>query len=74
MVILDTDHLSLVQFPESAAAARTPGSSRLDGHPSEIATTIVTYEEQTRGWLAYKARAKKLTQEIKAYAKLRQDI
>jgi tRNA(fMet)-specific endonuclease VapC len=73
MVILDTDHLSLMQEPESAAKARL--SVRLQGtDPQEIATTIVTYEEQTRGWMAYKARAKNVSQEIDAYAKLSRHI
>jgi hypothetical protein len=50
MVILDTDHLSLLHFPESAAAARI--MSRLSSRGIQQAiTTIITYEEQTRGWL-----------------------
>jgi tRNA(fMet)-specific endonuclease VapC len=42
--------------------------------PNEIATTIVTYEEQTRGWLAYKARARNVLQEIDAYSKLKRHL
>lgn len=69
MIILDTDHLTLI---ESASAAE---SSRLRGRlanipPADVATTIITYEEQTRGWLAYAAGAKTIVQQVQAYAKL----
>jgi len=73
MVVLDTDHLTLMQEEESAAKARL--RARLKEIDSgDIATTIVTYEEQMRGWLAFKARAKNLSKEIAAYAKLRKHI
>ncbi len=73
MVVLDTDHLTLMQRAESTAKARL--RARLNEIDSrEIATTIITYEEQMRGWLAYMARAKNPSQEIDAYAKLRQHI
>jgi tRNA(fMet)-specific endonuclease VapC len=62
-----------MQEPESSAKERL--SVRLQAtDPREIATTVVTYEEQTRGWMAYKARAKNISQEIDAYAKLSQHI
>jgi tRNA(fMet)-specific endonuclease VapC len=70
MVVLDTDHVSEMERPESKAARML--SARLAQiDPNEIATTVVTYEEQTRGWLAYKARARNVLQEIDAYAKLK---
>jgi tRNA(fMet)-specific endonuclease VapC len=73
MVVLDTDSLSVMQSP--GTAEREKLLARLDEvDPEEIATTIVTYEEQTRGWMAYKARAKNASQEIKAYAKLRKHV
>jgi tRNA(fMet)-specific endonuclease VapC len=73
MVVLDTDSLSILQLDESNLKAKF--QSRLRGvDRAEIATTIVTYEEQTRGWMAYKARAKNASQEIKAYAKLRKHV
>jgi tRNA(fMet)-specific endonuclease VapC len=73
MVVLDTDSLSILQLDESNLKAKL--QSRLRGvDRAEIATTIVTYEEQTRGWMAYKARAKNASQEIKAYAKLRKHV
>ena len=51
MVILDTDHLSLLQRRESAGSQILQDRlDRLD--TGSRATTIVTYEEQTRGWMA----------------------
>lgn len=69
MLILDTDHLSILQRG-GAGAARV--RARLARHaPEEVATTIVTFEEQMRGWLAYLARARSLTQQVEAYGRLR---
>jgi len=73
MVVLDSDSLSILQLPVSTLKAKL--EARLEEvNRAEIATTIVTYEEQTRGWMAYKARAKNASQEIKAYAKLRKHL
>jgi tRNA(fMet)-specific endonuclease VapC len=69
MVVLDTDHLSLLDH-ESGAAARKL-AARLSAIASEgIATTIVNVEEQMRGWLAYLARARTVTDQIAAYGRL----
>jgi tRNA(fMet)-specific endonuclease VapC len=73
MVVLDTDHISVMERPESTAARML--LARLEQiDPGEIATTIVTYEEQSRGWLAYKARARTVLQEIDAYSKLKRHL
>lgn len=42
--------------------------------PNEVFTTIITYEEQTRGWMAYAARARTVAQEVEAYRKLERHI
>ncbi len=56
MIILDTDVLSMVQ------RAHGPGYEnlvrRLDSASDEVAVSIVTFEEQMRGWLAFIANAK----------------
>jgi tRNA(fMet)-specific endonuclease VapC len=70
MVVLDTDHLTLLE--RSRGAGNQVLQDRLDRLEAEPrATTIVTYEEQTRGWMAYMARAKTVVQEIEAYARLK---
>jgi len=36
----------------------------------QLATTIVTYEEQTRGWLSHLSKARKLAEQVERYHKL----
>jgi tRNA(fMet)-specific endonuclease VapC len=68
-VILDTDHLSVLQWQEQPACDRL--LARLDQlAPDDIATTIVSFHEQVQGWLAYLQRARKPEQIVRAYAKL----
>jgi tRNA(fMet)-specific endonuclease VapC len=44
------------------------------GENDRIATTIVTYEEQTRGWLAYAAKSRDVAHQIKAYNRLKRHL
>lgn len=72
MYILDTDHLSIAD--QDSIEGFNLGR-RLDAvPPEEIAVTVVTYEEQMRGWLAYVARANKKDQQIEAYRRLRRHV
>ena len=73
MVILDTDHLSLVFIPESVAAARILAQLFSMGI-QQITTTVITYEEQMRGRLSQVAGAKNSAQEIKAYRQLNRTL
>lgn len=55
MVVLDTDHMSLLQRGGSEGQIIR---RRLRGIPPEdVAITVISYEEQTRGWFARLARA-----------------
>jgi tRNA(fMet)-specific endonuclease VapC len=73
MVILDTDLITLLEDVHGAVNERL--ASRLDKLPAEeVATTIVTYEEQSRGWLTYMARANSLTEQIEAYRRLERHL
>ena len=57
-VVLDTDHLSILQWREQPACDRL--LARLaNSAPDDIATTIVSFHEQVQGWLAYLNRARK---------------
>jgi tRNA(fMet)-specific endonuclease VapC len=68
-VLLDTDHLSVLEWEEQPACERLLG--RLDRlSPDDIATSIISFHEQVQGWLAYLNRARKPDQIIVAYAKL----
>jgi tRNA(fMet)-specific endonuclease VapC len=68
-VLLDTDHLSVLQWQEQPACDRL--LARLDQlPPDDIATSIVSFHEQIQGWQAYLSRARKPSQVVLAYAKL----
>jgi len=66
MVVLDTDHVSLLEGGPGDDLIRLRTRLSLIP-PTDRVTTIITYEEQARGWLAYVARARTLTQQIDAY-------
>ena len=69
MIILDTDHVSLLQHPDSAEGQRLV--QRLAASPDrDIVTTVVTVEEQMRGWLQVIARYRDLQQQAAYYQKL----
>jgi tRNA(fMet)-specific endonuclease VapC len=65
MYLLDTDHLSLIQ---RGSAAGQNILTRLTATSQPFATTIVTYEEQSRGWLAYLSNAKTIDTQVSAYS------
>jgi tRNA(fMet)-specific endonuclease VapC len=69
---LDTDHLSLL---ERCGAESLRLQMRLDPIPAEeIATTIITYEEQMRGWMARIAQAKTNERLLAAYGRLQAHV
>ncbi len=72
MLVLDTDHMSMLEWGgEGSAALR----ERLaDVPPDHVATTIISYEEQMRGWMAYIARAKSIAQQLESYQRLRRHL
>lgn len=73
MFVLDTDHFSLMEWSEGPA--RQTLLRRLGiVPPEEVFTTIVTYEEQTRGWMAHAARARTTARQIEAYGKLERHL
>ena len=72
MIILDTDHLSILD--EDSILGFTLGR-RLSGIPDNtVFITVITYEEQMRGWLSYVAQASSIRHQVDAYAKLQRHI
>lgn len=69
MFILDTDHMSVLERREQPAV-RNLLTRLAELPPSEVMTTVVSYEEQMRGWMAYIARARSMAQQITAYGRL----
>lgn len=69
MIVLDTDLLTLVQRAEGEAYTQLV--KRLDSVPDEeVGVTIVTFEEQMRGWLAWIAKARIPHRQVQAYTRL----
>jgi len=68
VIILDTDVLSIVQRADGQDYENLV--ARLDAADDEVAVSIISFEEQMRGWLAFIARAKSANQQINGYTKL----
>lgn len=69
MYILDTDLFSLTERTDSHASQRL--RFRLSNHEAvKWATTIVTFEEQMRGWMSWLAQARNFEQQVERYRKL----
>lgn len=69
MFILDTDHLTFLELGTGREAARL--IERLSAvDPAEVATTIITYEEQTRGWMALLSNCRTVKAQVEAYGRL----
>jgi tRNA(fMet)-specific endonuclease VapC len=73
MIVVDTDTLTLM-MREDAPLRRKLLDRLADTGPDDLATTIVTYVEQTRGWMKYKARAKNITRETESYSRLKKHL
>jgi tRNA(fMet)-specific endonuclease VapC len=69
VILLDTDHLTVLKYTDSDRYERLHGRL-LAAAPELIGTTIVNVEEQTRGWLAAIAKERTLLRQITAYREL----
>ncbi|MEH2058686.1 MAG: hypothetical protein V7K97_21535 [Nostoc sp.] len=52
MYVFDTDHLSILE--RRGAGAQGLLMQLANVNPNEVAATIISYEEQMRGWLSYR--------------------
>lgn len=67
LYVLDTDHLSLLQRGNAAIKKRLLLIS-----PKQIAITIISLEEQMRGWLAIINNSTSSEKRVAAYVRLRE--
>jgi tRNA(fMet)-specific endonuclease VapC len=67
VLILDTDHLAAL---EGRSEARDRLAKRLEDSEDRIATTIISAEEELRGWLAQIRRLNDPHREVAAYERL----
>ena len=70
MILLDTDHATLLKYPSGLRRDRL--REKLDRLPSEeaVAITIVTVEEQMRGWMASLAKERTSHRQVPSYREL----
>jgi tRNA(fMet)-specific endonuclease VapC len=71
MYVLDTDHISLLESASSSPEAQRLRFRLASLKPVERITTIITFEEQIRGWMSFLAQARSLPQQVKAYRRLK---
>ncbi len=69
MYVLDTDHATLYQRANPALARRIENLP-----PQQLATTVITYEEQVSGRMAMVRRAQTENERIQAYYWLRHTL
>jgi tRNA(fMet)-specific endonuclease VapC len=72
MVVLDTDHLSILEWGRAPSDNLRQRLGQLSDQ--EVFATIVSFEDQTRGWLSYMARAKNLHSQVEAYRRLKRHL
>ncbi|BAY76621.1 hypothetical protein NIES25_30740 [Nostoc linckia NIES-25] len=72
MYVLDTDHLSVLD--RGGAGAQSLLIRLANINPNEVAATIISYEEQMRGWLSYVAKAQTVEGQILAYKQLKRQL
>ena len=69
MILLDTDHVNVLKYPEHPRfASLTTQLNTSDDQ--DIATTVITVEEQMRGWLAWINRSDDVHRQVPAYQEL----
>lgn len=72
-MLLDTDHMSILEWTESAPAQRL--LARLDRlSPDEVSTSIISFEEQVRGWMGAAAKARTLARQVEVYRRLQRQL
>jgi tRNA(fMet)-specific endonuclease VapC len=72
MVLLDTDHMSLLE--RGGAECRRIQARLREVPPDDVATTVVSYEEQMRGWLSRIAETASPERQISIYAELKRQL
>ncbi|MBC8871655.1 MAG: type II toxin-antitoxin system VapC family toxin [Planctomycetes bacterium] len=69
MIVLDSDHLSVFEYPEADQAVQLRERLRLSSD-RDIYTTAVSLEEQMRGWLAAIHRRQDVRLQVTCYSRL----
>ncbi len=68
MIIVDTDYVTVLRYTDHPRCTSLQASLQAAGEP--LATTVITWEEQLRGWLAEIARCRTFPDQVRAYDRL----
>ena len=68
IVLLDTDHFSILQYEDVQAVVLRRRLGKLSN--DDVRVSIVSFQEQARGWLAYINRARKPDQVLNGFSRL----
>ena len=74
MIILDTDALTFLERQGNLVYEQLRDRLAILSLEHDVVTTIITYEEQTRGWFKELAQARSPDAEVEAYANLLQHL
>ena len=69
MILLDSDHLSILKYSNTSTFSRLAGRMA-DSVDQDFATTAISVEEQFRGWLAQINRTNDVSKQVLAYSEL----
>ena len=72
MYILDTDHLSVLD--RGGANAQRLLQRLASVNSSQVTASIISYEEQMRGWLSYIAKAQTIERQVETYKQLKRQL
>jgi tRNA(fMet)-specific endonuclease VapC len=69
MILLDTDHVTVLRYTEDPRCAVLEARLRAV-RDDLVTTTVITLEEQLRGWLAEIGRQREVARQVAAYENL----
>src|SRR5262245_45419875 len=72
MLVLDTDHISVLLWEGTKKAVQL--RDRLAASGQEVVVTIISYEEQSRGWLGALKGSLSMAEQIGKYRRLEQHL
>ena len=70
MILIDTDHVSYLKYPDSERGRRFIERLAAVPRTEAICVSIVTVEERMRGWLAAIAKEKQAARQVFGYREL----
>lgn len=70
--LLDTDHLTILE--RGGEACQRLRSRLFQVNRAEVFTTVISYEEQMRGWLDRASKVHEIEAQVRVYEKLEQNL